>query len=83
LRQAGYRYGVSQLTPALIGPAETVADQLQDMFESHCCDGFVVCPSITPGTYMQFVKSVVPELQRRGIYRTEYSGQTLRETIRG
>ncbi len=83
LREAGYRYGVSQLTPALIGTADMVADRLQDMFESRCCDGFVICPSITPGTYMQFVKTVVPELQRRGIYRTEYPGQTLRETIRG
>jgi FMN-dependent oxidoreductase (nitrilotriacetate monooxygenase family) len=83
LREAGYRYGVSQLTPALIGTAEMVADRLQDMFESRCCDGFVICPSITPGTYMQFVKTVVPELQRRGIYRTEYPGQTLRATIRG
>ncbi len=82
LRQAGHRYGVSQLTPALIGTPEMIADRMQDMFESHCCDGFVVCPSITPGTYMQFVKTVVPELQRRGIYRTEYAGRTLRENIR-
>ncbi len=82
LRDAGYRYGVSQLTPALVGTAKTVADRLQDMFESHCCDGFVICPSITPGTYMQFVKTVVPELQRRGIYRTDYAGKTLRENIR-
>ena len=80
LRDAGYRYGVSQLTPALVGTAKTVADRLQDMFELHCCDGFVICPSITPGTYMQFVKTVVPELQRRDIYRTDYAGKTLRET---
>jgi alkanesulfonate monooxygenase SsuD/methylene tetrahydromethanopterin reductase-like flavin-dependent oxidoreductase (luciferase family) len=83
LREAGYRYGVSQLTPALIGSPKTVADRLQDLFESRCCDGFVICPSISPGTYVQFVKTVVPELQRRGIYRTEYTGKTLRENIRG
>ena len=82
LRQAGYRYGVSQLTPMLIGSPRTVADQLQDMFEARCCDGFVICPSISPGTYMQFVKTVVPELQRRGLYRAEYTGRTLRQTIR-
>jgi alkanesulfonate monooxygenase SsuD/methylene tetrahydromethanopterin reductase-like flavin-dependent oxidoreductase (luciferase family) len=82
LRQAGYRYGVSQLTPALVGTPSMVADRLQDMFESRCCDGFVVCPSISPGTYMQFVKTVIPELQRRGVYRRDYSGRTLRETIR-
>jgi len=83
LREAGYRYGVSQLTPALIGSPKTVADRLQDLFESRCCDGFVICPSISPGTYVQFVKTVVPELQRRGIYRTDYTGKTLRENIRG
>jgi FMN-dependent oxidoreductase (nitrilotriacetate monooxygenase family) len=82
LREAGYRYGVSQLTPALIGSAKTVADRLQDMFEARCCDGFVICPSISPGTYVQFVKTVVPELQRRGIYRREYTGKTLRENVR-
>jgi FMN-dependent oxidoreductase (nitrilotriacetate monooxygenase family) len=83
LRQAGYRYGVNQLTPTLIGTPEMVADRLQDMFEARCCDGFVICPSITPGTYMQFVRAVVPELQRRGIYRTDYSAATLRDAIRG
>ena len=82
LREAGYRYGVSQLTPALIGSPKTVADRLQDLFESRCCDGFMICPSISPGTYVQFVKTVVPELQRRGIYRREYTGKTLRENVR-
>lgn len=83
LREAGYRYGISQLTPALVGTPEMIADRLQDMFESRCCDGFVVCPSITPGSYVQFVKTVVPELQRRGVYRTEYRGRVLRDRIQG
>jgi FMN-dependent oxidoreductase (nitrilotriacetate monooxygenase family) len=83
LREAGYRYGVSQLTPVLVGSPQTIADQLQDMFESRCCDGFVICPSITPGTYTQFVRMVLPELQRRGLYRTDYMGKTLRQNIRG
>lgn len=83
LREAGYRYGVSQMTPALVGTPTMIADRMQDMFESECCDGFVVCPSISPGTYQQFVTTVVPELQRRGIYRKEYTGLTLRDRIRG
>jgi FMN-dependent oxidoreductase (nitrilotriacetate monooxygenase family) len=83
LREAGYRYGMSQLTPALVGSPRTVADRLQDMFESRCCDGFVICPCISPGSYVQFVKTVVPELQRRGVYRREYTGGTLRANIRG
>lgn len=83
LREAGYRYGVSQMTPALVGTPTMIADRMQDMFESECCDGFVVCPSISPGTYQQFVTTVVPELQRRGIYRKEYTGRTLRDRICG
>jgi len=82
-REAGYRYGVSQLTPVLIGLPKTVADRLQDMFESRCCDGFVICPSISAGTCMQFVKSVVPSTERRSLHRADYSRKTLRETIRG
>lgn len=83
LREAGYRYGVSQMTPALVGTPTMIADRMQDMFESECCDGFVVCPSISPGMYQQFVTTVVPELQRRGIYRKEYTGRTLRDRICG
>jgi FMN-dependent oxidoreductase (nitrilotriacetate monooxygenase family) len=82
LREAGYRYGISQLTPALVGTPAEVADRLQDMFESRCCDGFVVCPSVTPGGYVDFVRGVVPLLQARGVFRTEYAGATLRENIR-
>jgi FMN-dependent oxidoreductase (nitrilotriacetate monooxygenase family) len=83
LRQAGLRYGVSQHTPALVGTAETIADRMQELFEAECCDGFVVCPSVTPGSYMQFVRAVVPELQRRGLFRRAYAGRTLRENLRG
>ena len=82
LREAGFRYGVNQLTPVLVGTPDMVADRMQDMFESRCCDGFVFCPAVTPGNAMQFVNAVVPELQRRGIFRTEYTGRTLRENLR-
>jgi len=82
LREAGLRYGISQLTPMLVGTPQMVADRLQDMFESRCCDGFVITPSISPGGYEQFVDFVVPLLQQRGLFRTEYTGRTLRENIR-
>ena len=60
-----------------------VADQLQALFEAGVCDGFVVSPTMFPGMFEQFCRSVVPELQRRGVFRTEYTGRTLRENIRG
>ena len=44
--------------------------------------GFVVSPVNFPGMFEQFCRSVVPELQRRGLFRTEYTGRTLRENLR-
>ena len=45
------------------------------------CDGFVIGPTHQPGCFEDFVKFVIPELQRRGIYRKEYSGTTLRDHL--
>jgi FMN-dependent oxidoreductase (nitrilotriacetate monooxygenase family) len=67
----------------IIGTPATVADRLQAVFESGVCDGFVLTPTMFPGMFEQFCRAVVPELQRRGLFRTEYSGRTLRENIRG
>src|SRR5476649_1394364 len=66
----------------IVGTAEMVADRLQEVFESGACDGFVVSPVNFPGMFEQFCRSVVPELQRRGLFRTEYTGRTLRENLR-
>jgi len=66
----------------LVGTAEMVADRLQEIFESGVCDGFVVSPVNHPGMFEQFCRSVVPELQRRGLFRKDYTGKTLRENLR-
>ncbi len=66
----------------LVGTAETVADRLQEIFDSGVCDGFVVSPVNHPGMFEQFCRIVVPELQRRGLLRKEYTGKTLRENLR-
>jgi alkanesulfonate monooxygenase SsuD/methylene tetrahydromethanopterin reductase-like flavin-dependent oxidoreductase (luciferase family) len=58
-----------------------IADQLTDLFESHACDGFVLTPTVFPGMFEQFCKSVVPILQKRGVFRKEYLGKTLRENL--
>lgn len=65
----------------LIGTVEQVADQLQEWFENEAADGFNVLPPTTPGGLNDFVDLVVPELQRRGLFRTEYEGKTLRENL--
>jgi alkanesulfonate monooxygenase SsuD/methylene tetrahydromethanopterin reductase-like flavin-dependent oxidoreductase (luciferase family) len=66
----------------LVGTAEMVADRLQALFEAGVCDGFVLSPVNFPGMFEQFCRSVVPELQRRGVFRTDYTGRTLRENLR-
>ena len=68
--------------PQIVGSPASVADQLQDLFESGACDGFVLTPTLMPGMYEAFVRSVVPLLQARGLFRTEYTGTTLRENLR-
>jgi alkanesulfonate monooxygenase SsuD/methylene tetrahydromethanopterin reductase-like flavin-dependent oxidoreductase (luciferase family) len=65
-----------------VGTASMVADRMQHIFESGVCDGFVVSPVTFPGMFEQFCRGVVPELQRRGLFRTEYTGRTLRENLR-
>ena len=82
LRDAARAFGENQLTPQVVGTASQVADHMQDLFESEACDGFIISPSLSPSSYVSFVKSVVPELQRRGLYRTEYTGKTFRENLR-
>jgi FMN-dependent oxidoreductase (nitrilotriacetate monooxygenase family) len=66
----------------LIGTASQIADRLQALFEAGVCDGFVVAPTTFPSMFEQFCRSVVPELQRRGLFRTAYTGRTLRENLR-
>ena len=65
----------------IVGAPETVADRLQEIFESGVCDGFVLTPTMFPGMFEQFCRAVVPELQRRGLFRTAYEGRTLRENL--
>lgn len=68
--------------PVFAGTAKTVADQLEQWFVEGGCDGFVISPTHVPGSYEDFVRHVVPELQRRGVFRKEYTGSTLRENLR-
>ncbi len=64
-----------------VGGAKEVADGLEEWFTTGVCDGFVIAATHTPGTYAEFVKYVVPELQRRGLYHKDYRGETLRENL--
>ena len=83
LGEAARRFATSELCPQLVGTPEMVADQLVDLFEDHACDGFVLTPTTFPGMFEQFSRAVVPLLQKRGVFREEYTGRTLREHLRG
>ncbi|MDQ8728026.1 LLM class flavin-dependent oxidoreductase [Bradyrhizobium sp. LHD-71] len=67
--------------PTFVGSTKSVADKLEEWFTGGACDGFVVAATHVPGTYDDFVQLVVPELQRRGLFRREYQGETLRESL--
>ncbi|CAN5728078.1 LLM class flavin-dependent oxidoreductase [soil metagenome] len=66
---------------AFIGTPQSIADEMQEWLETEACDGFNVMFPWLPGGLDDFVDKVVPELQRRGIFRREYEGRTLRENL--
>ena len=66
---------------AFVGTPATIADEMQAWLEDGGSDGFNVMFPYLPGGLDDFVDQVVPELQRRGIFRREYEGATLRENL--
>lgn len=65
----------------ILGTPQQIADQLEDWFVNGGADGFNIMPPYLPGGLDEFVELVIPELQRRGLFRTEYEGRTLRENL--
>ena len=65
----------------ILGTPESIADEMEEWLRARGCDGFTVMFPYVPGGVDEFVNRVVPELQRRGIFRTEYTGKTLRENL--
>lgn len=63
------------------GAPEQVADMMEEWFRARACDGFVLLPAYFPAGLDEFVDEVVPILQKRGLFRTEYEGTTLRSQL--
>ncbi|MET0133301.1 MAG: NtaA/DmoA family FMN-dependent monooxygenase [Kibdelosporangium sp.] len=61
-----------------IGSAATVAQSINDLVQADASDGFILVPHVTPGGLDEFADTVVPLLQERGVFRTEYTTTTLR-----
>ena len=65
----------------MVGTPRTIADEMEEWLHGGGCDGFNIMFPYVPGGLDDFVDRVVPELQRRGLFRTEYEGRTLRENL--
>ncbi len=81
LRQVAMRSAVAKDHWALVGTPKQIADHLEQWFVEKAADGFNLLPPYVPAALNDFVDLVVPELQRRGLFRTDYEGTTLRENL--
>ncbi|SFI89725.1 NtaA/DmoA family FMN-dependent monooxygenase [Amycolatopsis sacchari] len=64
-----------------VGSPETIAEAMNDLVQADACDGFILVPHVTPGGLDPFADKVVPLLQERGVFRTDYEGTTLRDHL--
>lgn len=81
LRQLYLALSTARGHRTIVGTPETIADQLEEWFVGGAADGFNIMPPILPTGLEEFVDLVIPILQRRGLFRTEYEGRTLRENL--
>ncbi len=81
LRQLYQRAAGSKGHFLAIGNAVQIADRMQEWLEGRAADGFNVMPAALPGGLDDFIELVVPELRRRGLFREEYEGPTLRHNL--
>ena len=81
LRELGRRYGAGRTAAGFTGSARDVVDHMESWVAAGACDGFMVQVPYMPGGLEDFARLAVPELQRRGLFRTGYTGATLREHL--
>ncbi len=81
LREAAMKWGTSIGKPQLIGTPQQVADEMELIWRETGCYAFNITPTIMPSSVEDFVDTVVPLLQKKGIYRTEYEGKTFAENL--
>ncbi len=81
LRELALHAGMARGHGVVRGTPVEIADHMQRWFEEEAADGFNIMPPWFPTQFDLFVDHVVPELQRRGLFRREYEGRTLRENL--
>ena len=81
IRQLYKKIGMAQEHKTIVGTATDVADEMEEWVDTGAADGFNVTPTHLPHGINDFVRYVIPELRRRGRFRSEYEGETLRENL--
>jgi len=81
IRQLYLRVATARGHWSIYGTAESIVDRLEEWFLKGGADGFNIMPPTLPGGLDDFVELVLPQLRRRGLFRTEYEGKTLRENL--
>jgi alkanesulfonate monooxygenase SsuD/methylene tetrahydromethanopterin reductase-like flavin-dependent oxidoreductase (luciferase family) len=83
LRELAEHVAIGGRGPLLVGAPGQIADALVQWVEAIGVDGFNLAYAVTPESFEDFVELIVPELQRRGVYKTDYRAGTLREKLFG
>jgi FMN-dependent oxidoreductase (nitrilotriacetate monooxygenase family) len=81
VREAAQIYGMSIGAPVAVGTPSDVADQMEEYVDDGECNGFMMLATDVPGCFTEMTELLVPELQRRGRFRSRYPGTTLRESL--
>jgi len=81
IRQTYLRVAGARGHLQVVGTPASIADQLQQWFEQGGADGFNIMSPVLPGGLQDFIELVLPELRRRGLFRHDYQGSTLREHL--
>jgi alkanesulfonate monooxygenase SsuD/methylene tetrahydromethanopterin reductase-like flavin-dependent oxidoreductase (luciferase family) len=81
IRQLAMRMASAAGHGTACGSAAQIADRMEEWVREGAADGFVVLPPMLPATCDSFVDLVVPELRRRGLFRKDYEGRTLRDHL--
>lgn len=81
VRQLYERLAGSHGKLTVVGSASQIADEMQRWYDANACDGFILTPSTMPGELEDVIDYLVPELKDRGLMRTEYEGETLRDHL--
>jgi long-chain alkane monooxygenase len=83
IREIAEFVGLGGRAPVVVGSPQTAADRLQEWVETTGVDGFNLTYAVMPETYEFIIELLVPELQKRGVYKKAYQPGTLREKLFG